>query len=617
MKQNIKVIRELDRLSSSKKKLKDNYPNFIHKIRFPVYKNIEPGCEIFFEYPLTVFVGQNGCGKSSVLHALQGAPDRRSVGNFWFSTNLDPIKENKGKPSCFIYEYFNKEANKFVEIIKIRVKYQKTIDGRERVNPDYWEPKRASVEYGMLIPRQHNGRPEPGSLKTTRWVVPKINVGYLDFRSELSAFDQYFYFGEKPKNLVRYNSKQDRLRSWVKNQLTPILTGRRVHSFKRNKKKLNPKPAIDIPKEELSIISNILGKNYTGCKMVEHEIFGSLGYSVQFFSEQRSYTEAFAGSGEMAVVRVVNIVSNAEDNSLILLDEPEVSLHPGAQKKLKDFLLEVCLKKKLQIVLCTHSPVFLESLPKKAVKVFVPNSEGKFRVVGNVCVNDAFIQIGQTVFNKIRVIVEDAAAKSLIDHTLKVLGQDFEELIDVQYYPGGESSIFKDLVVHSRQEDDNVFVIFDGDIYQGEWPSVDSVSKDSLDEVIKKYCQQSVDKLNFRNNGGNDQQARARVEQTKRDYLRYISERCFFLPCEIPEEIIWNGATIEGKRDIEDEISSTAKDRFKDYIGLYAERQTGSDSSVDRSVIIRQILNVNFDNNNKYFLEIKRMLIMIKDLGSR
>lgn len=613
MKENNKTLQELSALSKTKKKLKDNFPNFIHKIRFPVYKNIEPNCEISFEYPLTVFVGQNGCGKSSVLHAIQGAPANKSVGNFWFSTNLDPIKESRGKPSCFIYEYYNKEANRFVEVIKLRVKYDKTINGRRRVNPDYWEPKRASVEYGMLIPQKINGKPEPGSLASKRWEVPRINVEYLDFRSELSAFDQYFYFGEQPKNLVRYNTKQDRLRSWVKNQLTPILTGKRAHSFKRNSKKFNLKPSIDLSTDEVSIISNILGKNYTGCKMVEHSIFGTLGYSVQFISKERSYTEAFAGSGEMAVVRVVHTVANAECNSLILLDEPEVSLHPGAQKKLRDYLLNICRDKKLQVIICTHSPVFLEGLPERAIKVFVPNSEGRFRVVGNVCVNDAFIQIGQTIHDKKLIIVEDAAAKSLVDHALRTLGSDFEESIDVQYYPGGESSIFKDLVVHSRQKNNNIFVIFDGDICQGEWPKEENVSRGELDEVIKQYCQQSAEKLNFRNDGGNDIDSAKRIEQTKRDYLHYISERCFFLPVEIPEELIWEASTINGKTDIERKTLSTSKGRFKDYIGLYVEKQTGTDKSSDRSAIIRQILNMNFDNENEKFQKLKEIVIEIKN----
>lgn len=607
-----RVLQDLNELSKSKNKLKDNFPNFIHHIRFPVYKNIEQDCKISFKYPFTVFVGQNGCGKSSVLHAIQGAPANNSVGNFWFSTNLDPIKESIGKPSCFIYEYYNQDAKKFVEVIKIRVKYKKTIKDRIRVNPDYWEPKRASVEYGMQIPEIVNGRPEPGSLSSKRWKVPKVSVEYLDFRSELSAFDQYFYFGENPRNLVRYNSKQDRLRSWVKNRLSPIFSGKRAYSFNKNKKKLNSK-LVDLNKNEVSIISDILGKSYTGCKMIEHEIFGTLGYSVQFSSKERTYTEAFAGSGEMAVVRVVHTVENADDHSLVLLDEPEVSLHPGAQKKLRDFLLKACRDKNIQVVICTHSPVFLEGLPPIAIKVFVPNSNGAFRVVEDVCVNDAFVQIGQTVHDKKRIIVEDAAAKSLVDHALKVLGADYQESIDVQYYPGGESSIFKDLVVHARKQDPNIFVIFDGDIFQGEWPNEDSVSRVELDEVLKKYCQQGVDKLNFRHDGGNDRNANRRIEQTKRDFLQYISKRCFFLPVNIPEELIWETATIDGKVEIESRVNNSGKDRFKEYIGLYVQEQTGSDSSSDRAAIIRQILNKSFDNENSTFRKLKQILVKIKE----
>ena len=58
------------------------------------------------------------------------------------------------------------------------------------------------------------------------------------------------------------------------------------------------------------------------------------------------YTEAFAGSGESRIILMVDEVLNAEAKSLILLDEPEINLHPGAQIRLKRFLLEQILEKK-------------------------------------------------------------------------------------------------------------------------------------------------------------------------------------------------------------------------------------------------------------------------------
>ncbi len=193
------------------------------------------------------------------------------------------------------------------------------------------------------------------------------------------------------------------------------------------------------------------------------------------------------------------------------------------------------------------------------------------------------------------------------------MGPDYQESIEVQFYPGGESSIFKDLVVHSRRKEKNIFVIFDGDIYQEEWPKEEDVSRSSLDQVIKTYCRQGVEKLNFRNDGGNDKDSSQRIEQTKRDYLRYISERCYFLPAEIPEELIWEASTIEGKEDIERKINSKEKGRYKDYIGLYVEGQTGSDISSDRAAIIRQVLNKDFDIENESFQELLKILKNIKD----
>lgn len=46
------------------------------------------------------------------------------------------------------------------------------------------------------------------------------------------------------------------------------------------------------------------------------------------------------------------------DNSILIIDEPELSLHPQAQKKLSDLLSEEA--KDRQIIICTHSPYFVK-----------------------------------------------------------------------------------------------------------------------------------------------------------------------------------------------------------------------------------------------------------------
>ncbi|MBD8347819.1 AAA family ATPase [Dysgonomonas sp. HGC4] len=48
------------------------FRKYIDYIRFPYYKNFIKDTKITFDFPLTVLVGPNGTGKSSILKALYG-----------------------------------------------------------------------------------------------------------------------------------------------------------------------------------------------------------------------------------------------------------------------------------------------------------------------------------------------------------------------------------------------------------------------------------------------------------------------------------------------------------------------------------------------------------------
>ena len=206
----------------------------------------------------------------------------------------------------------------------------------------------------------------PGRSKT-RWNTIRKNVVYINFRSELSAFDKIFNFHDLTNS---HQSKQNYLR----NRSTPL-----KHTIDCNlasypyygKERIRENRMFS--NDELKAISFILEKDYLGGKYIEHSFFKSEGYSVIFTTDKIQYSEAFAGSGESIIVRLVVKVLNAPEHSLILLDEPEVSLHPAAQKKLREFLLKQIITKKHQVIMATHSPIFVEGLPKEAVKLFYPN----------------------------------------------------------------------------------------------------------------------------------------------------------------------------------------------------------------------------------------------------
>ncbi|MEQ4917061.1 AAA family ATPase [Klebsiella quasipneumoniae] len=330
---------------------------FIRHIRFPFFKNLAEGCKVDFNYPITAFVGQNGTNKSSVLRALFGSPNNYSLGSLWFSTDVDEIKD-EGR-SRFIYGYFDAPTKSIVEVIKTRISKEE--------DPDYWEPSRPIRSDDMApMPEKilsHN------QLKT-RWKAIDKNVIYLDFRATISAFDKFFYHADfqtyPKKDYLRKRSQM--LKDIIDNDLKTY----RPHKGKKDKLFVNTL----LDKVKVDIIGNILGRKYKSIRLLEHSLFtNDRAPTIILQSENLKYSEAFAGSGEFAVSILVHKLIDCNKASLILLDEPEVSLHPAAQRNLMSFLSEQALKKKHQIVISTHSSSIVKDLPKEAIKLFCLNDK--------------------------------------------------------------------------------------------------------------------------------------------------------------------------------------------------------------------------------------------------
>lgn len=484
-------------------------------IRFPFYKNILENTRIDFKFPLTVFIGPNGSGKSSTLHALYGAPDGYSTGNYWFSTHIDPIEEGEGNPNCFIYAYKSKDA--ILEVLKTRIK---------RENPDYWEPSRPLKKYGMLL---MEGKRNPAIKK---------DVVYIDFRSELSAFDKYFYFASF-KSSKRIKTKQDVIRKYS-SLLKTAIDENKVVQYRTRK---NQKPDVLNP-AAIKHISKILSKEYSYCTLITHSFFSNEGLSVYFKTTGINYSEAFAGRGEFAVVKIVTEVLNAEDDSLIILDEPEVSLHPGAQEELKIFLLEQILIKRLQIIISTHSPKFSEFLPDDAIKLFYQTTSGKFEVKNSCNYIEAFYAVGIDVKDEEKniIIVEDITAKLLIESIMKEMGAEFPLLFKVGFYAGGASGILKKAVSYSEENEVHKFLLLDGDQKKPisdpqNFTAAELMSLDFIKQKIFEISNISFEKIGFRLNSNSSDEDKVK---SGLKYLKFLKTNLNFLPGSYPESFLWN-----------------------------------------------------------------------------
>lgn len=99
----------------------NSFPNYIEYIQFPFFKNMQMHTKINFDFPLTVLIGRNNSGKSSVLHELYGAPENKRCADFWFSTEVDLIRESD-EPNRFFYGYREDKKSEIREVMKRRIK---------------------------------------------------------------------------------------------------------------------------------------------------------------------------------------------------------------------------------------------------------------------------------------------------------------------------------------------------------------------------------------------------------------------------------------------------------------------------------------------------------------
>ena len=561
-------------------KLDKTFPSYIHHIRFPRYKNISDGSRIDFNFPVTALVGVNGSGKTSVLNALYGAPARYSTGDYWFSTQVDPIVEGDGSPNRFIYGYYNAGFGGVVETRKARVR--KVRQGQP--NPNYWEPTKESTGDLMSVP---STAPDKAIGRSAdRWNPVERDVLYINFRRELSAFDKFFYFGRAP-NLRRLKTKSDLIERDA-GVLKRIIDAGNTSTKHYGKKVATENRLVD--PEELAAIRRILGRHYTEARLIRHSLFRGDrgGLSVLFQTKVGQYSEAFAGSGEVAVTSCVVQVSKAQEGTLVLLDEPEVSLHPAAEERLLEFLVEASLRRKLQIVFSTHSPSMIAPLPDDAIKVFVEDAAGTFSIIPRNSPYAAFRRLGAKEGGEITIVTEDRLGASIVKLALLNLDAGEQERFRVECVTGGADALLKYRVPVFMHSGESVFFFLDGDKKHVDSlvdpNTIPASADDTLAATIK--TQFNVDPT-LSPDGSSGKSNAAQSAALRRKYLAYAREHVAYLPCMCPEEIVLRAVDPKRKRMT---ASLDAKQALKELVvAAYGEKVSSEDiDSYGKAVLAQQ-----------------------------
>jgi predicted ATP-dependent endonuclease of OLD family len=140
-----------------------------------------------------------------------------------------------------------------------------------------------------------------------------------------------------------------------------------IESIKGYMKILRSKKEIfseNLDEKMLENLKEVMDRKYINAKRVVTDADKNIDISILSLDEG-IMSQFHMGTGEAITLELLTVISKLPNGSLVLIDEIESSLHPKAQRKIMRILLELCLQKRLQIILTTHSGYILEEVPKE------------------------------------------------------------------------------------------------------------------------------------------------------------------------------------------------------------------------------------------------------------
>ena len=197
--------------------------------------------------------------------------------------------------------------------------------------------------------------------------------------------------------------------------------------------------AINIPKIE-KYLSYVLEENFKLNKLASH-----LDKDIFKYSNSNEYSSYNAATGEEVLAKIIIDVVEAPDQSLILIDEIEVGLHPKIQRRLIQALYNIARNDSKQFVLTSHSPSILSSVPDKARIFIEKTSDGNYKAISNISVNAALSKMDSISYPLLDLYCEDKEAKKIIQKAISSIQNEmslnnFADLINIIVSGSGDKT---------------------------------------------------------------------------------------------------------------------------------------------------------------------------------
>lgn len=174
---------------------------------------------------------------------------------------------------------------------------------------------------------------------------------------------------------------------------------------------------------------------------------------------KNDYSQFHFGAGEASIIEMVTRLEESKDNALILIEEIENGLHPLATRKMVEYLFDVAVRKKSQIIFTTHSEYALDVLPPKAIWACIDGTAYQ----GKLTIESLRALIG-TVAKDRAIFVEDDFAKDLCSEILRQYAPELIDQVEI-HKAGGFPYVVEVLRYHNNNPTitSKAVAIIDGD----------------------------------------------------------------------------------------------------------------------------------------------------------
>lgn len=96
---------------------------------------------------------------------------------------------------------------------------------------------------------------------------------------------------------------------------------------------------------------------------------------------QTYHSEKHFSLGELCVLKLLRLLKEASNNSLIIVDELEMAVHPRAQVKLLRYLEDQARTKSLTVIFSTHSVTLLKTIDRRRIIYLEKQDDGEIKPV--------------------------------------------------------------------------------------------------------------------------------------------------------------------------------------------------------------------------------------------